>query len=1292
MRPTVLATLGVGVLLAPLASAQISAEEYHDRLRRGVNELFHGSAEASVSLLGEALEHLPGDVYTMCYMAMAHARVGDGEAALEWLERAAEGECRAVDFIVGSDQLASVEGTPRFARVVERFQESLAEWMDDQRAATRAFRVERAASRKLDEESVITWNDGHTGAVFQVSFSPDGSRVVSFGADGMVRLWDAWVGETLALVGPFGSQSGATFCAEGERFVVFDGKASTLDLFDGRGADLLAPLHETDELILDFIVDEVSGRIVTTDDRGVIRFFEPFTGAQVEPTLRTEPGEAHWGFGLSSDGRRLWTATENGGIRAWDTRSGELLQTLEPRVAAAACVFDRTGDGLWLAHLDGFTRRWEVASGRATAEVPGFPWPAVALAPESARLYTIEGPERRLSLWDAQTGEPIPLSAEAAGVAWATWNHDGTRLLSGGVGTPSPRLWDATSGQVLKDLAESGPFVGTAWFSPDGRELVTQVGNATGGLQRWDARTGEHLGLLHHDEYSIYDVDWGGERMAVASIQAYVVGSSGVIDLANHAGEPFHVAFDAEGRLGVAGLGTRIWNLGRDGSAPRCEIARGNVRAFHVEPLPRSSWVAIEDGVLETLRADGEPDVVPLERPTRSFALSPTSELIAQAFLEGSGAGAQVTEVASGEVVSTAPSGYAVAGLLRDTCTPAFDATGELVATPDDQNTLRIWSAWSGDEVASASGHTGYVRHLVFDPAGEFLLSSSLDWSARLWRAADFSPHAVLAHEGQVFHGALSPDGTLAATACLDATAAIFETSSGERRHLLEGHLDQVRVVEFDPAGTRLLSASLDGTVRIWDVESGDELAVLRGHTAGVTSARFGPEGRRVACGGRDGTVRLFDSETGALLVTLVSYLDDGWLAFAASGHYVSSENAADWAQLSLPGGRHLPLSSYAAVLNDADKLAQAVGGEAVAPPFLPDAPEVDLIAPESGVVNQREFELDVRIEDRYGIETVRVEVNGLAVPVDEVLGGLRTEPGGRRARLNLKLAIPDVVTTSSVTVRAVNARQVLSEVRAAELVYEAPRRRLFLLALGVGRYTDPSLLLECPGNDVRDLAAAFTAQRGVYYDDVLVEQLIDGDVTLAAVERLRNRWLLQAGPDDTIVVFVAGHGLRNENNEYWFLTADATPADPYSGISRVNLERLVTWNKLKSRRRLLLIDTCHSGSTLEGERGISPLFSLDDVQSLVGRQGGGLYVLAASSEDEFAREQQGNGLFTRAFLDALGGAADLAPHGDGDGFVDVEEVLRFTQREVQDRSSGRQTPTVPDVRGGENFRLSRVK
>jgi uncharacterized caspase-like protein len=88
------------------------------------------------------------------------------------------------------------------------------------------------------------------------------------------------------------------------------------------------------------------------------------------------------------------------------------------------------------------------------------------------------------------------------------------------------------------------------------------------------------------------------------------------------------------------------------------------------------------------------------------------------------------------------------------------------------------------------------------------------------------------------------------------------------------------------------------------------------------------------------------------------------------------------------------------------------------------------------------------------------------------------------------------------------------------------------------------------------------------------------------ALHEARETFLLRARDEDTIVVLVAGHGVLSELGDYWFLTPAATPARPYAGVPRRDLEALVTWQRLHARRRIMFLDTCHAGATVGGTSG----------------------------------------------------------------------------------------------------------
>ena len=100
-----------------------------------------------------------------------------------------------------------------------------------------------------------------------------------------------------------------------------------------------------------------------------------------------------------------------------------------------------------------------------------------------------------------------------------------------------------------------------------------------------------------------------------------------------------------------------------------------------------------------------------------------------------------------------------------------------------------------------------------------------------------------MGHSGTVNSAAYSPDGRFIVTASLDNTARIWNSETGERVRTLEGHNDSVHSAIYSPDGGFIVTASRDRTARIWNSETGEPVRTLEGP---VTSAAFSPDGRFV--------------------------------------------------------------------------------------------------------------------------------------------------------------------------------------------------------------------------------------------------------------------------------------------------------------------------------------------------------------------------------------------------------------------------------------------------------------
>jgi uncharacterized caspase-like protein len=243
-----------------------------------------------------------------------------------------------------------------------------------------------------------------------------------------------------------------------------------------------------------------------------------------------------------------------------------------------------------------------------------------------------------------------------------------------------------------------------------------------------------------------------------------------------------------------------------------------------------------------------------------------------------------------------------------------------------------------------------------------------------------------------------------------------------------------------------------------------------------------------------------------------------------------------------------------------------------------------------------------------------------------------------------------------------------------------APAGDLYVLAVGVNDFPGlPGAALAYAARDAEEVARFFREAAPRHFRRVVVRTVSDlGDAwpdrvnILAALD-----FAAGASERDTVVLFLASHGVSDASGDYFFVPRDARAADVaaivHGGAS--DAPSLIRWSTLTDAlrrvagRRILILDTCHARNA-EGRV---------DVQSLGKRSAASrIGLLVASKGDEESQEYAParHGLFTHALLDGLRGAAD----GDGDGVVTLEEAFRFAQPVVdrlRDRAIGPQTPQL---------------
>jgi S-DNA-T family DNA segregation ATPase FtsK/SpoIIIE len=220
--------------------------------------------------------------------------------------------------------------------------------------------------------------------------------------------------------------------------------------------------------------------------------------------------------------------------------------------------------------------------------------------------------------------------------------------------------------------------------------------------------------------------------------------------------------------------------------------------------------------------------------------------------------------------------------------------------------------------------------------------------------------------------------------------------------------------------------------------------------------------------------------------------------------------------------------------------------------------------------------------------------------------------------------------------------------------------------------YLDSGLRrLRSPASDARRLGALLEDRAIGYFDRVV--PLVNE--SKAEIEEHIERVLRDLGANDTLLVYLSCHGIRDKHGRLFFTTLRTKRDLPEStAISARFIEEQLS--RCRSRRKVLLLDCCFGGAYVQGMAPFAP----DDGELSAQAAGKGTYVMTASDVLEFAfegetvksRSGEFHSVFTEAIIDGLStGRADV----DNDGVITAHELFQHIARHVKE-SGAPQTPT----------------
>ena len=231
--------------------------------------------------------------------------------------------------------------------------------------------------------------EGHTGWVWSVAFSPDGSTIASGSRDNRVRLWDAktgahirtFTGHTWDVYSVAFSPDGSTI-ASGSSTIASGSLYGTMRLWDVETGALIRTLTGHTDSVGSVAFSPDGSTIASGSRDDTVRLWDVETGA----LIRTFTGhtDSVGSVAFSPDGSTIASGSLYGTMRLWDVETGALIRTFTGRAGDVYSVaFSPDGSTIASGSRDDTVRLWELPRTRIRLT------PTLVISPAIGKQFSI---------------------------------------------------------------------------------------------------------------------------------------------------------------------------------------------------------------------------------------------------------------------------------------------------------------------------------------------------------------------------------------------------------------------------------------------------------------------------------------------------------------------------------------------------------------------------------------------------------------------------------------------------------------------------------------------------------------------------------------------------------------------------------------------------------------------------------------------------------------------------------------------------------------------------------------
>ncbi len=230
------------------------------------------------------------------------------------------------------------------------------------------------------------------------------------------------------------------------------------------------------------------------------------------------------------------------------------------------------------------------------------------------------------------------------------------------------------------------------------------------------------------------------------------------------------------------------------------------------------------------------------------------------------------------------------------------------------------------------------------------------------------------------------------------------------------------------------------------------------------------------------------------------------------------------------------------------------------------------------------------------------------------------------------------------------------------EKTNDGSQPKVWAVVVGVATYQHINSL-RYPDDDAYKIYAFLKSPEGGALPDAQLKVLVDEDATASKIKTTMKNLYAQAGPNDLILFYFAGHGMEGA-----FIPSD------YDGVnnklSHIEISEILKNSPAKNK--VCVADACHSGSLTYARTASS---AYDNYYNALKESKAGTALIMSSMAEETSIEFNNfrQGAFSYFFIKGLAGEADL----DKNKLITVTELYSYVQKNVASYTNYRQNPVI---------------